>query len=309
MNSQTATVPARLEDLTVRYGRTTACDGISLKVTEGMVYALLGRNGAGKTSAIRCLLGHRRPDAGGAFLFGRPAARTRRAAMMRIGFVPERPDAPPDLTAGDLLSFHRGLYRTWDAAGVLRRLKRVGVPIKTPFGSLSRGQQSHVQLALALGHGPELLILDDPTLGLDAVARRAFYEETVDHLAASGAAVFIATHDLDGVEGLASRVGFLAAGRILLEEDLERLKEQIVRIRFLDGSEAAGAREGLPAGCEILSEESLGGTVAWVLRRGADAAGLPLSSLLGTEVQCDALSLEEIFVSLCGETADEGGAS
>jgi len=301
-------IPARLDAVTIRYGRTVACDGLSLSVEEGTVYALLGRNGAGKTSAIRCLLGQRRPQGGRAFLFGRPALHSRTAAMKRIGVVPERPDAPRDWTARDLISFHRGLYEKWDAVGVLRRFERFGVPLKTPFGRLSRGQQSHVQLALALGHGPELLVLDDPVLGLDAVARRAFYEETVDHLAGSGAAVLIATHDLDGVEGLATRVGFLEAGRILLEENLERLKERIVRIRFLEGLQAAAARESLPGGCAVLSEESLGGSVAWVVRLEEKAIERPLAGLLGAEAEREALSLEEIFVALCGDGAGNGGA-
>ena len=219
----------KLESLTVRYGRTSALDGVSLEVPKGSVYALLGRNGAGKSSAVRCLLGQQRPSAGRALLFGLDAWRERAKAMERIGVVPEDPDLPPDAHALELSRFCSRLYSRWDDAGVRDRLKRFAIPEKTPTGRLSKGQKAQVQLALALGHSPELLVLDDPTLGLDAIARKEFFSELIGELADRGTTVLVTTHDLAGIEGIAERVGILKNGKLVIDDTLEALKAKFSR--------------------------------------------------------------------------------
>jgi len=185
---------------------------------------LLGRNGAGKSSLIRVALGQRKADGGRAFLFGEEVWKHRTRLLERVGVVPEVPDAPPDLSSRDLLVFCSRLYPTWDGRGAEERLARFGVDPGAPFGSLSKGQKGHVSLALALAHHPDLLVLDDPTLGLDAVARKAFFEELITDLSDRGASVFLASHDLGGIEAIAERVVFLKEGRVLLDEPLESLK-------------------------------------------------------------------------------------
>src|SRR5207244_4282434 len=129
--------------------------------------------------------------------------------LSRVGVVPEDPDAPPSMTAPALGAFSAGLYPSWDSKGFSDRLARFSIPLDVPFGKLSKGQKGQVQLALALAPSPDLLILDDPTLGLDAVARKAVFEELVDELADRGTTVFLTTHDLAGVERMADRVGIL----------------------------------------------------------------------------------------------------
>src|SRR5215470_14653568 len=146
-----------IEKLTVRYGRSLACADVSLTVGPGSVYALLGRNGAGKSSLVRCLLGEQRPTSGRTLLFGSDSWTTRRTAMDRTGVTPEEPDAPPTMTARELSEFCRRVYPKWDAGAVDARLARFSVPPRVPFGRLSRGQKAQVMLALALGHRPELL--------------------------------------------------------------------------------------------------------------------------------------------------------
>src|SRR5207249_1353675 len=147
--------------------------GVSFDVPRGTVFALLGRNGTGKSSLVRCALGQQKPTRGATRLFGEDAWASRPRAMARIGVVPEEPDAPPDMTAAELLAFCAPLYETWDDAAARARLERSAVPLRAPFGTLSKGQKGAVMLALALAAAPELLILDDPTLRLDSVARRA----------------------------------------------------------------------------------------------------------------------------------------
>ncbi len=212
--------------LEVRYSRRAILENIGLRIAQGDVYALLGRNGAGKSSLFRCLLGQQRPQAGEVRLFGLDAWGGREELMARVGVVPEEPDAPPELTARQLVSFCGRLNRRWDAPSVFERLERFGVPRDTAFRRLSKGEKGAVMLALALGHGPELLVLDDPTLGLDVVARRGVFTEVIGELADRGTTVLVTTHDLAGVEGIADRIGILHGGRLALEGELGALKSE-----------------------------------------------------------------------------------
>ena len=221
-----ASAAVEVRALTVRYGRRLVLDAVSLAVPRGSVYALLGRNGTGKSSLLRCLLGQQRATGGEARLFGQDSWRNRQALMERVGYVPEEPDAPPELSARELVRFCGRLNVRWNEAAVMGRLERFQVPLATPFRSLSKGQKGAVMLALALGHDPELLLLDDPTLGLDLVARRAVFGEVIGELADRSTTVLLTTHDLAGVEGVADRVGILHASRLLLEGELEALKAQ-----------------------------------------------------------------------------------
>jgi ABC-2 type transport system ATP-binding protein len=225
-SASTEESPIVVEDLTVRYGRVTALAGVSLTVARGTVYALLGRNGAGKSSLIRCLLGQQKPSRGRVSLHGLEPWTQRRRAMERTGVVPEDPDAPPGMTVERIVAFCAHVYPSWNDAAVNERLRRYEIPPAVPLGRLSKGQKGLVALALALGHAPAVLVLDDPTLGLDVAARRALFEEVVVDLADRGTTVFLTTHDLTGVEGIADRVGILKAGSLIVDEAMETLKER-----------------------------------------------------------------------------------
>jgi len=286
-----------LDGLTVRYGQRLALDQVSLQVPEGSVYALLGRNGAGKSSLVRCLLGEQKPSSGRALLLGRDVWRERASILAEVGVVPEDPNAPPAMTARQLSRFCSRLYPRWDAAGVEARLKRFGVPSGTPFGKLSKGQKGQVSLALALASSPRLLVLDDPTLGLDAVARKAVFEELIGDLADRGTTVFITTHDLAGVERIADRVGILNQGRLVLDEEMEALKARFRRISFPRSREAAVGRLAALAPVAVASR---GWEVDAVVSR-YDEGSLPVED--GPEVT--SLTLEEIFIALTG-TPEEG---
>jgi len=236
--------PLAFDGVTIRFGGRELLDGVTLSLPRGSVYALLGRNGAGKTSLVRCALGLRPADAGEVRLFGAEAVAGRARAMARIGVVPEEPDAPAEMTADALVHFCSRLYPAWDPAGVSNRLERLGVPRRVPFGRMSKGEKGSVLFALALGASPDLLVLDDPTLGLDLVARRELYEELVGELADRGTTVFLTTHDLAGIEGIATRVGILAGGRLVLDEDLETLKARFRRITYANDVTESRAEYG-----------------------------------------------------------------
>ena len=293
--------------LLVRYGGNPkpTLEEISLSVPRGSVYALLGRNGAGKSSLVRCLLGQQKPTAGRCHLFGEDVWRRRASLMANVGVVPEDPDAPPSMTARQLSSFFARLYPSWDAPAVEARLTRFGVPAGTPYASLSKGQRALVSLSLALASSPDLLVLDDPTLGLDAVARRAFFEELVGELADRGTTVLLTSHDLAGVESMATRVGMLKDGRLILDEDLERLKSRFRRLRY--GNEATEERTDF--GQELAAFDAVrvkvrGWGVEAIVSNYGEESFARFSSLEGVvDAESSSLSLEEIFVAVAGETS------
>jgi ABC-2 type transport system ATP-binding protein len=301
--SDTDKPPIRIEGLSVRYGSATACADVTLSVARGSVYALLGRNGAGKSSLIRCLLGQQKPSSGSAFLFDRNSWTTRESAMEMTGVAPEEPNAPPAMTARQLSAFCRRIYPCWEGAGVSARLERLGVPATVPFGRLSKGQKGQVMLALALGHSPALLILDDPTLGLDVAARQALYEELVGALADSGTTVFLTTHDLSGFEGIATHVGILKQGRLVLEEEMEALKSRFRRIRYANRLTETRTDFGTELDAfEAVKVQVRGWGIDAIVSNFEPPAFERFRALDGVEnAEAESMSLEEIFLAVAGE--------
>jgi ABC-2 type transport system ATP-binding protein len=282
-------------ELTVRYGRTLAVDHVALDVAKGSVYALVGRNGAGKSSLVRCLLGQQKPERGQVSLFGEDSWTRRAPLMQRIGVVSEEADAPPEMKVSAIARFCSRLYDRWDQAGVETRLRTFGVPLTSRFGSLSKGQKKQVSLALALAIAPELLILDDPTLGLDVVARKSLFEEVIGDLADRGTTIFITTHDLAGVETFADRVGMMEHGRLVLDEEVDALKSRFRRIRFVQpvAIDAAMLRPTVI--------RSWGGGAEAIVSNYDDLAfeRMRTSSNIGA-AEVEAMSLEEIFIAMAG---------
>jgi ABC-type multidrug transport system ATPase subunit len=299
----------KLNELTVRYGKLTAIDDVSLEVPKGGVFALLGRNGSGKSSTVRCLLGQQQPTAGRSQILGFDSWKKRRQAMERVGVVPENPDVPPDTTADRVEKFMARVTPFWRSAAFFDRLESLGVPREQRFARLSKGQQRQLALALALAGSPRLLVLDDPTLGLDAVARRNLYEELVGELADRGTTVFLTTHDLAGVEGIADQIGVLHGGSLLVDEKLDVLKARFCRQVWTANDSVP--RERIEAGLRHL------GPVGAGVAQGENEAVVENFSEFGFDrfrqeapvevMRVDSLSLEEIFVDLCG--AEPGGRS
>lgn len=299
MTTEPASEPVVLsvEDLFVSYGRRTALDHVSLRVPKGSVYALLGKNGAGKSSLVRCALGQQKPRAGSVRLFGDDSWAGRERLMSRVGVVPEEPDAPPTMTAAALVAFTRSLYPRADVEGMRTRLSRAGVPPAIPFGRLSKGQKGAVMLTLALGHSPELLVLDDPTLGLDVLARRTLYDELIGDLADRGTTVLLTTHDLTGVESLADRVGILNGAHLAVDEPLDSLKARFRRVRC--------GRQASPAGFSPFATVSESrrewGAEAVVSNFDDERMDQFKAANGGVDVEVGTLSLEEIFLALLGD--------
>ncbi len=288
-------------DVTVRYGSAPAADSVSLTVRRGAVYALLGRNGAGKTSLIRCLLGQRKAQAGSVTLLGEDPWKARTKLMARIGVVPEEPDAPPGMTANQLETFCSKLYATWDGRGVRDRLERFHVPSNLSFGRLSKGQKGQLMLALAMGPLPDLLVMDDPTLGLDAVARKSFFEELVGELADRDTTVFLTSHDLAGVEGIADHVGIMNEGRLLLDESMESIKNRFRVVTFGRNGQGGDSDRALEAMRPLRVSQRPWGMEAVVQAYGEEPFAAFAAAPGVTDPDASPMTLEDVFVALAGE--------
>lgn len=285
-------------NVTVRYGRKTAVQDVSLAVATGSVYALLGRNGSGKSSLVRAVLGQLPVERGAVRLFGEDAWANRAQLMDRVAVVPEEADAPPEMTVRDLAWFSSRLYSRWNGAALEERLARFRIPAAARFGTLSKGQKKQVLLALALAVSPDLVVLDDPTLGLDAVARKSLFEEVIADMAERGLTVLITTHDLDQVEGIADRVGILANGRMVLDEETETLKARFRRIRLSSQPLTLTSANLITA---TVRQWGTGGTEAVVSNYDELEFERMREAVKITAADVTPLSLEEIFIAVTAE--------
>lgn len=294
----------RADELSIQYGRRRIADGVSFGVPRGSVVALLGRNGAGKSSVVRCLLGLQKPDGGRATIFGSDSWQHRTPLMRRVAVVPEDGDAPPEMTVSQLDRFCSTLYENWNRDSVLQRLERFGISAKARYGELSKGERKQVSLALALAPSPEVLVLDDPTLGLDVVARNFLLQELVTDLADRGTTVFLTTHDFAAVERIADRVAIMAGGRIAANEELTAIHDRFRRLRI------AGPREAIAeAGLTTVTARAWGTGSDVVVSNFDDERHAELRrASRGVPIDVGAMPLEEVFLALVGDSEGVAGS-
>jgi ABC-2 type transport system ATP-binding protein len=205
-------------------GAVQALAEVDLTIAAGEVYALLGPNGAGKTTAISLLLGLLRPDSGEARLFG--LAPQELAARRRIGVMLQSAGLPDTLSVGELLAQVRSYYTQPRSLADVAVLAGIEPLLGTRYARLSGGQQRRVEFALAICGRPELLFLDEPTVGMDTESREQFWQ-TIRELVAGGCAVVLTTHYLEEAEALAQRIGVLLQGRLVAEGSLEAIRARV----------------------------------------------------------------------------------
>lgn len=211
------------------FGEHLVLRGLSLRVQPGQVYALLGRNGAGKTTALRILLGFLSPHAGRATVFGCDSQALGPQQRARIGYVGEDHRLYPTMTVGGAVAFEAGTRPTFRRSFVEQALQRCGLRKSQLIPKLSRGQRATLSLILAVASEPELLVCDDPALGLDVVMRREFLDALIDLLADTGCAVLFSSHFLTDVERIADHIGMLHDGALVVDATLDDIKQRVRR--------------------------------------------------------------------------------
>jgi ABC-2 type transport system ATP-binding protein len=289
-------VAIRLEGLTKRYGGKAALSAVDLTVPTGSFAALLGPNGAGKTTLIRCLTGMIRPDGGAGTVLGVDLGPgyPPTALKARIGYVAQTQALPEQMTAQELISLCRGVQPRWDDAIVRRYLDLFGLPMKQVVRHMSGGMKSQLALTLVMGGQPELLILDEPTMGLDPKNRHQYLQVLLADSMETGCTVLLSSHDLHQIERLADRASILVAGRVAVTGAVDDLKQEEKRARVAGAVDEA-ALLAVPGVRRAVREHG-----GWLLfaRDGEAQLGERLRALPGvTGVQVFHQSLEEIFLS------------
>src|SRR5436190_3454827 len=236
------------------FGKVPAVDGVDLTVHEGEIYGFLGINGAGKTTTIRALLGIIAAEAGTISLLGETTRRTSVSQKRRIGYVSQEQNFYPWMTCRALGRFVGAFYPTWDAPEFSRLLSVLEVPEDRRVSQLSGGMRAKLALALALAPHPAVLILDEPTAGLDPLARREFMQLIVTQARQHRRTTLFSSHLIDEVERCADRVGIIHQGRMRFEGAVGDLRRLVRRVRL-----AAGTEFMPPPGFELWRDEELEG--------------------------------------------------
>ncbi|WP_122467951.1 ABC transporter ATP-binding protein [Brevundimonas lutea] len=285
-----------------RFGRASALRDLTLSLPSGSCCVLVGANGAGKSTFLRVLQGIQSRDAGDLRVLGLDPAIDGARIRANTGYVREDTNLGHRwTTVGRLVDHHRAYYRAWDEAYAALIVRRLNIDLKRRVGQLSKGQARRVQLLLALAHRPALLLLDEPTDGLDPVIRDDALALLAEHLADTGCATLISTHLVHEIKGLADRVALINAGRVSTEQSLDDLQASLRECRGRPPSEDWSPPADLQS--QILSVDRLGLERRWILR---DDAGRGVERLRQCGVSVTdvrTLSLEQtVLVLLRAET-------
>jgi ABC-2 type transport system ATP-binding protein len=282
-----------LDDVTKRFGPKTVLNGLSLALPAGSVTGLLGKNGAGKTTLIKCALGLLKPQSGRIDVFGEPAWTLSGAAKARIGYVPQVPVLYPWMRVRQIVDDQASYYPRWNDALMDRLLREWELDPKARVGPLSVGQQQKLSILLAIGHEPDLLILDEPASALDPEARRSFVRALLD-LVGQGRTVLFSTHITSDLERVADRIAIVQNGRIQIDDELDRLKERVKRLRVV-------SRTSLPQEFTVPGALRLERNGSEALISVSDASPrliADLESRWPVSVEIEDLSLEDIFLEV-----------
>jgi ABC-2 type transport system ATP-binding protein len=272
-----------------------ALRGLDLQVPAGSIFGFLGRNGAGKTTTIKTLMGLLRADTGSAHVFGVPVTDADSAAGVRrrIGFVTEDKELYPYMTVEQIIRFTRPFFPGWRRDLEQRYLEMFELPKARKIPDLSKGMRSKLMLLLAIARGAELLILDEPTDGLDPAATEGVLRELVSITSSSGITIFFSSHQLSEVELIADHVGIVDHGRMVVSGCLDDLKARYQRVHVVLES---GAEPPVrwPEGAESIRQE--GRVVSMLCSHNAEAIVEQARSIPGATVERFPVTLKEIFL-------------
>jgi ABC-2 type transport system ATP-binding protein len=267
---------------------TKVLQGVMLQVARGRTFAFLGRNAAGKTTTIRLLLGLLKRDDGSIRVLGIDPQREPIELRRRIGYLAEDQTMYGWMRVEEIVRFVAPFYPTWDHELALKYIRDFELPPRTRIKHLSKGQNVRLGLVLALAHRPEVVILDDPALGLDPIMRKQFNRDLITHLQGEGRTVFYSSHLLYEVEPVADEVAILDQGRIIRQAETETLRRDVKQV-ILPYDAFAAVRDDL----KILDERSDGDRIAVTVERAEHA--IKVLGREGLDHRVVDLNLDEIF--------------
>ena len=273
--------------------------GVTFSVGAGQVVGLLGRNGAGKTTLIRIAMGMIEPQHGRVRVLGLDPRQQPVELKRRVGYVAEDQILPPYMKVGEVIDLHRRLFPTWDDVLAQRLLDRFELTRDTRVRTLSKGTARRAALLCAIAHRPEVLLLDEPASGLDPAARREFLETSIQLLDETGCTILFSSHYMSDIERMADRIVMIHDGRVLIDRDLDELREGFSLALV---PRAAGVtRERLleVEGC-IAVRERPDGFHAILRLEPEEARSAVERRLTLRDVRCQTVVLEDMFVELAG---------
>jgi len=292
----------RTHALVKRYRRLTALDGIALEVPEGAVYALVGQNGAGKTTAIKILMNLISATSGTAEVMGTDSRKIQGKSYTQIGYVSENQEIPEWMRVGALLEYLRPFYPTWDRSLEQSLVKQFELPLDRKIKALSRGMKMKLALASALAFHPRLIVLDEPFGGLDPLVRDQLIEGLLERAAES--TIFLSSHDLAEIESFSSHVGYLDSGKLLFSEEMASLA---TRFREVELTRETDQPLPSPLPVDWLQPKTSGSLVRFVESRFDDQkTPADIQRVFGNvkDIQYRPLSLRAIFLALARKTEE-----
>src|SRR5262245_51348767 len=283
----------QINRLTRQFGAAKALDEVSLVIPSGGVFGLIGGNGAGKTTLIKHILGMLRAQTGFVRVFGLDPVENPVGTLGRIGYLSEDRDLPDWMSVTELMRYTQAFFPTWDKAYAEELRDMFDLDPKAKIRNLSRGQRARAGLLAALAHRPELLVLDEPSSGLDPVVRRDILGAIIRTIADEGRTVLFSSHLLDEVERVADQVTIIHQGRLILTSPMDEIKEthRRVTLRFDEPFERPPVLVG------STSHEGHGAEWTYVCTGSSEQLRRAAESIGATVVEDAALSLDEVFVS------------
>ncbi len=285
-----------VNNLSRQFGQTTALDKVDFRADRGKVYGLVGANGAGKTTLIKHLLGLLRAKSGSVAVFGQDPVKNPESVLKRIGYLSEERDLPDWMSIEELMRYSNAYHSNWDSAFASELLSTFALDSRQRVKDLSRGMRAQVALVVAVAHRPDLLILDEPSSGLDALVRKDILNAVVRTISEEGRTVIFSSHLLEEVERLSDHVVMIQQGRITLDASLESLanSHHYSRIQF------ENSLDSTPALLQALSLSGAGRSWNAVHDISPDQFAAAVSSLGGVITESRSATLEEIFVAKVG---------
>lgn len=281
----------RSAGLRLHYKNKAALDGLTLELPRGGIHAVVGANGAGKSTLFRVLLGFEKPDAGSARVLGADCAALTPALRGRIGFVNEEHTLPEWLRVDELRTLQQRQYARWNEGRYREVVRNFNVLPEQKIGELSRGERAGVNLALSLAQSPELLILDEPTLGLDVVSKRAFLEALLFTSLDDGSTIVYCSHQMEEIERVADNLVILERGRL---RHMSAPAEFCAQVRLWVADLPAGVDVNVLPG--VLERQRIDGLTHLVVFGQGPQFGERLHALGAQDAQCMAVGLDRAVI-------------